>query len=77
MMPERRMLKAGDAAPAFVLPAVSRDGRVSLDDYRGRTSLLVGLYRGLHCPFCRRQIELWGLPSTTMALPAALHGTRA
>lgn len=60
MMPERRMLQAGDAAPAFVLPAVSRDGQVSLDDYRGRTSLLVGLYRGLHCPFCRRQIVQLG-----------------
>ena len=56
----RRMLQPGDAAPAFVLPAVSRDGRVSLDDYRGRSSLLLGLFRGLHCPFCRRQIVLLG-----------------
>lgn len=60
MTSQRRMLKSGDAAPTFVLPAVSRDGRVSLDDYRGRSSLLLGLYRGLHCPFCRRQIVQLG-----------------
>ena len=60
MMAERRMLQAGDAAPGFMLPAVSRDGQVSLEDYRGRTSVLVGLYRGLHCPFCRRQIVQLG-----------------
>lgn len=56
MTSAHRMLQPGDAAPAFALPAVSRDGWVSLDDYHGRSSLLVGLYRGLHCPFCRRQI---------------------
>lgn len=53
-------LKPGDAAPRFDLPAVNRDGRVSLDDYLGRTAVLVGLFRGLHCPFCRRQIALLG-----------------
>lgn len=25
-------------------------------DYRGRAPVLVGLFRGLHCPFCRRQV---------------------
>jgi peroxiredoxin len=33
---------------------------VSLDDYRGRSSLLIGLFRGLHCPFCRRQVVQLG-----------------
>jgi len=49
-------LRPGDPAPHFALPAVNREGQISLDDYRGRTSVLVALFRGLHCPFCRRQL---------------------
>jgi len=49
-------LRPGDPAPHFVLPAVNREGQISLDDYRGRTPVLVALFRGLHCPFCRRQL---------------------
>ena len=41
-------LRPGDPAPSFALPAVNREGRVSLDDYRGRSPVLVGLFRGLH-----------------------------
>ena len=41
-------LGPGDSAPYFVLPAVNRAGQVSLDDYRGRSPVLVGLFRGLH-----------------------------
>ena len=48
MTVKRRWLQPGDPAPSFVLPAVNRDGTVSLDDYRGRSSVLVGLFRGLH-----------------------------
>jgi hypothetical protein len=29
---------------------------VAVDDYRGRTSVLIGIFRGLHCPYCRRHI---------------------
>src|SRR4029453_9742870 len=54
------LLRPGDPAPQFALPAVNREGQVSLDDYRGRSSVLVGLFRGLHCPFCRRQIVQLG-----------------
>ncbi len=54
------LLNPGDPAPRFTLPAVNRDGQVSLDDYRGRAPLLVGLFRGLHCPFCRRQVVQLG-----------------
>ena len=53
-------LKPGDPAPHFVLPAVNRAGDVSLRDYRGRSAVLVGLFRGLHCPFCRRQVVQLG-----------------
>jgi peroxiredoxin len=31
-------------------------GEVSLADYRGKRAVLLGFFRGLHCPFCRRQI---------------------
>ena len=49
-------LTIGDVAPNFTLPAANRDGEVSLADYRGRTPLLLALFRGLYCPFCRHQI---------------------
>lgn len=51
----------GDPAPAFTLPAVGRDGTVSLQDYRGRSPLLLALFRGLYCPFCRRAIAQLGV----------------
>jgi peroxiredoxin len=54
------LLRPGDAAPDFALPAVNREGQVSLDDYRGRSPVLVALFRGLHCPFCRRQLVQLG-----------------
>ena len=41
-------LNPGDPAPDFALPAVNRDGQVSLDDFRGRSPVLLGLFRGLH-----------------------------
>jgi peroxiredoxin len=53
-------LKPGDPAPNFALPVVSREGEVSLGDYRGRSAVLIGLFRGLHCPFCRRQVVQLG-----------------
>src|SRR4030095_5787496 len=49
-------LRPGDRAPNVVLDAVTRDGKVAIDDFRGHKPVLVGLYRGLHCPFCRRHI---------------------
>ena len=53
-------LRPGDPAPHFALPAVNREGQISLDDYRGRTPVLVALFRGLHCPFCRRHVVQLG-----------------
>lgn len=52
---QRRPLQPGEPAPAFALPAANVEGRVSLDSLRGRP-FLVGFFRGLHCPFCRRQV---------------------
>ena len=56
MITNEHPLQPGDAAPDFALPAVNGEGLVSLSDYRGKRAVLIGLYRGLHCPFCRRQI---------------------
>ncbi|MDM0107960.1 redoxin domain-containing protein [Variovorax sp. J22R24] len=52
---QRRPLRPGEPAPAFTLPAANREGTVSLDRLHGRP-FLIGFYRGLHCPFCRRQV---------------------
>src|SRR5437763_15145587 len=49
-------LRPGDAAPSVVLDAITRQGKVAVDDYRGRTAVLIGIFRGLHCPYCRRHI---------------------
>jgi peroxiredoxin len=54
-MVPRRSVGPGDRAPAFSLPTVNREGTVALTDYHDRP-LLLGLYRGLHCPFCRRHL---------------------
>ena len=59
-VPRRDPLRPGEAAPEFGLPAVNREGTVSLQDYRGRSPVLVSLVRGLHCPFCRRHLVQLG-----------------
>src|SRR6266540_5670528 len=56
----RGPVQSGEAAPDFALPAVDRDGVVSLADYRGRSPLLLAISRGLWCPFCRRHIARLG-----------------
>ncbi|MFZ1061597.1 MAG: hypothetical protein WAP47_20685 [Candidatus Rokuibacteriota bacterium] len=43
-----RTLEPGDPAPGFTLPAANGEGTVSLADYRGRSPLLVALFRGLY-----------------------------
>jgi peroxiredoxin len=54
-------VQPGEPAPDFTLPAVHRDGTVSLADYKGRSALLIAFFRGIFCPFCRRQIAKLGL----------------
>jgi peroxiredoxin len=53
-------LRPGDRAPDFALPAADREGTVALADYRGRTPVLLGLFRGTYCPFCRRALARLG-----------------
>lgn len=55
-MSTREPMQAGESAPDFSLPAVHREGTVSLGDYRGKSPVLIGIFRGLYCPFCRRGI---------------------
>ena len=47
-------------APDFTLPAIHRQGEISLADYRGRSHLLLAIFVGLYCPFCRRNIVQLG-----------------
>jgi peroxiredoxin len=61
MTAERPPVSPGEPAPDFTLPAVGREGTVSLDDYRGRSPVLLAMFRGLYCPFCRRAIAQLGV----------------
>ncbi|MDK4740610.1 redoxin domain-containing protein [Rhizobium sp. CNPSo 3464] len=64
---QKRLLQPGDSAPAFALASANFEGTVSLADLRGRP-FLIGFFRGLHCPFCRRQVEqLAGVQPTLRA----------
>jgi peroxiredoxin len=49
-------VKSGDHAPDFAVPAVQDDRTICLTDYRGKKPLLLGLFPGLYCPFCRRAL---------------------
>ncbi|WP_018235636.1 peroxiredoxin-like family protein [Ensifer sp. BR816] len=60
-------LQPGDRAPNVVLDAITQEGKIAIDDFRGHKPVLVGLFRGLQCPFCRRQI------ATLAQLKAALN----
>lgn len=52
----RPTIRPGERAPDFSLPTIMQPGEASLADYRAKGPVLLGLFRGLHCPFCRRQI---------------------
>src|SRR5437870_5268663 len=68
-----RPLQPGEPAPDFQLPAVDRDSIVSLEDYRGRSPLLLALFRGLWCPFCRRDIAQLGLVKEKLKAAAGIE----
>jgi len=56
-------VQPGAPAPEFSVPAVHDDRMISLADYRGSTPVLLGLFRGLYCPFCRRSIAQMAVTS--------------
>ena len=73
-------LQPGDRAPNIVLDAITRQGKIALDDFRGQSPILVGLFRGLHCPFCRRVQPAVPLPrrsSSRRATPERSPSRRA
>ena len=46
---ERRPpVRPGEPAPDFTLASANREGTVSLADYRGRSPVLLAMYRGLY-----------------------------
>jgi peroxiredoxin len=66
-MPSARSpIAAGERAPELVLPAVNREGDVSLAGFRGQRAVMIGFFRGLHGPVCRRQIAQLGAARPTL-----------
>ena len=62
-----RPLQPGEYAPAFALPSANQEGTVSLASLHGHP-FLIAFFRGLHCPFCRRQVaQLGGLQAALRA----------
>ena len=49
-------IQPGQRAPDFLVSAVHDSRTISLADYSGRAPLLLGLFRGMFCPFCRRAL---------------------
>jgi peroxiredoxin len=47
--------RLGEMAPDFRLAAAG-GGEIALSDYLGRKNLLLWFSKGLHCPFCRRNM---------------------
>ena len=62
------MIGPGDRAPDFELPAADGEGTVSLSLWRRRGPVLVALFRGLYCPFSRRQMVQLGLLADRLRL---------
>ena len=54
-------LQIGAVAPDFKVAMVNTDEVVELADYRGKSPLLLGLFRGIYCAFCRRAVAKLGL----------------
>jgi peroxiredoxin len=61
-------VQAGELAPDFVVPSVHEERTISLADYRGRAPLLLGLFRGVYCPFCRRALAQMATTSEHLKL---------
>jgi peroxiredoxin len=46
----------GQTAPSFRLPS-GQGSQVALDDYRGRSHVVLWFTKGMGCPFCRSQMS--------------------
>ncbi|MBI1733575.1 MAG: redoxin domain-containing protein [Candidatus Rokubacteria bacterium] len=56
-------LQVGERAPGFRLPS-AQGPIVDLDDFLGRTNVILWFTKGFGCPFCRQQMShlIRGLP---------------
>lgn len=43
-----RPLQPGDRAPDVTLPAATAEGTIDLSEFRGRSAVLLALFRGLY-----------------------------
>jgi peroxiredoxin len=50
------LIEVGQQAPAFRLPA-GHGAEIGIEDYRGRSHLVVWFTKGMGCPFCRTQMS--------------------
>ncbi|HEV8616933.1 MAG TPA: peroxiredoxin-like family protein [Methylomirabilota bacterium] len=64
---EPHAIQVGDVAPDFALPAAHEEGTVTLSACRARSPVLLALFRGLYCPFCRRQIAQLAVTAPKLA----------
>ena len=55
----QRPLRPGDPAPRFSLPAINRNGLISLDDYRGKSPLFLSILRGCTAHFAAEMSRNW------------------
>ena len=44
----RSPVQPGEPAPNFSLPAINRDGVISLTDYLGTSPVLLAIFRGMY-----------------------------
>jgi len=56
----RSPVQVGEPAPDFALSAAHHEGSVSLAEYRAQSPVLLALFRGLYCTFCRRHVVQLG-----------------
>jgi peroxiredoxin len=61
MLARGEPLQIGAVAPNFKVSMVNTDELIELADYRGKSLLLLGLFRGIYCAFCRRAVTKLGL----------------
>jgi len=59
-------IRPGERAPDFTLAAADRDGTISLAEYRGKNPLMLAIFVGLWCPFCRRSIAQMGTAEASL-----------
>ncbi|MFQ5990745.1 MAG: redoxin domain-containing protein [Candidatus Methylomirabilales bacterium] len=57
----RPPVQPGEPAPDFTLARVPEEGTVSLANYRGKSPVLLAMFRGIYCPYCRRNIAQLGI----------------